>query len=90
MKHGVPKIVNSDPPKLTKNQRSALASIAAGQVSMRNCGYGAWRIWGPPSPVVVGRLIALGLVRWGPAGEGKIASLTDAGCAAHAVSDEGR
>ncbi|RWR30463.1 hypothetical protein D2T29_12390 [Sinirhodobacter populi] len=56
-----------------------LTDIEAGTVTMRNTGYGSWRIMGPSQPGVVGRVIALGLARWQEAEGGKQAILTEAG-----------
>lgn len=65
--------------KLTDNQKKALADIDAGSVTMRNTGYGSWRIMGPSQPTVIGRVIALGLARWQDQDGGKQAVLTEAG-----------
>lgn len=65
--------------QLTKLQAETLALVAAGNVVMHRHGYGAWRIHGA-TPSVVGRLISMGLVTWGPfQGDERHSSLTDAG-----------
>lgn len=74
--------------KLTDNQKKALSNIQAGAVTMRNTGYGSWRIMGPSHPGVVGRVISLGLARWQDTEGVKRAILTDAGRAEAQASIE--
>ncbi|WPM82759.1 hypothetical protein R5W60_16595 [Brucella pseudintermedia] len=50
--------------KLTPKQTETLHLICEGQVYQQKFGYGAWRIQGA-HPTVVGKLISLGLARWG-------------------------
>ena len=50
--------------RLTSLQRAVLSDIGRGLVHQRKFGYGAWRIQGA-NPSVVGRLISLGLAKWG-------------------------
>ena len=68
--------------KLTPNQTAALQHVYEGLVQNHRFGYGAWRIVGPSQPVVVGRVISLGLVEWTKApnsDDAKIAILTAEG-----------
>lgn len=68
--------------KLTGLQRTTLSDIDCGSVRQVKFGFGAWRIMGG-SPSVVGRLISLGLAKWGPFHESEIKCLlTDSGRAA--------
>lgn len=69
----------ASPIALTALQREALAHIDAGAVTMRSHGIGAWRINGPCQPVVVGRVISLGLAAWVDGPGRKVARLTEAG-----------
>lgn len=65
--------------KLTPLQIATLGLIAEGKVHERNCGTGAWRIWGA-GPSVVGRLRALKLAESGRPQDGIIPiTLTAAG-----------
>ena len=63
----------------TENQIVAMRAIAAGRVTMGNCGYSSFRISGA-TPQVVGRLVSLGWAKWpkGPIGE-QTCRLTEAG-----------
>lgn len=68
--------------KLTGLQRTTLSDISHGSIRQVKFGYGAWRIMGG-NPSVVGRLVSLGLAKWGAHQEGEIECLlTDAGRAA--------
>jgi hypothetical protein len=72
---------------LTALQRTTLSDISHGSVSQRKLGYGAWRIQGG-NPSVVGRLISLGLAKWGPMdGDRMICVLTDVGLFAKDTPD---
>jgi hypothetical protein len=48
----------------TGKQLDALVAIRAGKVTMRNQGYGAYRIGGPVQPTVVGRCTSLRWAKW--------------------------
>lgn len=52
--------------KLTEAQREALMRVHNGRVAENRFGYSAWRIVGA-TPVVVGRLISMGLAERAPA-----------------------
>ncbi|MGH0003527.1 hypothetical protein ACQU0X_25915 [Pseudovibrio ascidiaceicola] len=65
--------------KLTERQREALEHIKEGKVHQRNYGYSAWRIGGPSSPTVVGRVISMKLADWKRQDDEYIAFLTEAG-----------
>lgn len=65
--------------KLTALQRETLSLIEEGKVYQAEFGYAAWRIQGA-SPQAVGRLISLGLAKWGAFGAERIdCLLTDTG-----------
>lgn len=67
---------------LTVKQREALNHIKQGEVQNHRFGYGAWRITGPATPNVVGRVISMGMARWEAApntSDAKIATLTPSG-----------
>ncbi|GLS86650.1 hypothetical protein GCM10010873_16240 [Cypionkella aquatica] len=64
---------------LTSAQQAALREIDAEKVTKRNCGIGAWRIFGPVQPTVVGRVISMKLAEWAKAEYGEICVLTSAG-----------
>jgi hypothetical protein len=73
--------------KLTRLQRKTLTDIAESAVHNVKGGYGAWRIRGA-QPSVVGRLISMGLAKWGPFDpESIVCIITEAGKAT--LSHEG-
>lgn len=73
---------------LTTKQAEGLRAINAGNVRMVKRGHAAFRIDGPVSPPVVGRLVSLGLAKWpkGPIGQ-QICEITDAGATALTADD---
>lgn len=68
--------------KLTEAQKTTLALIADGKIYQQKFGYGAWRIQ-EASPQVVGRIISMGLAKWGEySGDTLSCHITEAGRAA--------